>query len=212
MDRATSALLIACILGYFLFVIAVFFTTPPIQQNTRLVEPPIAKNSQLMLQPGESYLYEVLSPQERQVVQYSISSCKGIQISESPTGTQVCVSRSGNLLDEDNPSNFSYGNRSLLLFGPWMLAVTNSSDWVIQTMVSAGGMEIPLSTRLISRGEKYIGGRRAYEVGVDSEIGGQATMYVDLEKRVLVYADYGNLTARLVRAPFGLNWAGTTQN
>jgi hypothetical protein len=219
LDRQTSAIAYVCILFYFGFVAYMFFASPPPEIYTQLVEAPLVKNTGIMLLAGERYTYQVSlqGPQaQSQQVGYEIrkdASCSGLLVIENTPSTlsSVCLSSSGNAVSEElGYANSTFGNRSIMLFSPWMLAASENFSWRIETVVTSIGMEARFPVSYKSSGIREIAGRKAFEILVTPEYpqsGQPAKYYVDSEKRVLLFADFGNLTARLTSAPFALNWS-----
>ncbi|MFA6213916.1 MAG: hypothetical protein WC717_01430 [Candidatus Micrarchaeia archaeon] len=213
LDRATSLILIICVLGYLGFTAYVFLAMPPVEIAERMVEGSLEKNSQLMLLPGERYLYALESPGSAQQIAYVVGragSCAGVLVTEqsSQESQSLCILKSGMLADEGGKGvNANFGNRSILLFSPWMLAASENFSWGIDTIYSAQGVEMPISTYFRSRGSTVLAGREAYEIEVGDDAGAPpARFYIDAEKRVLLYADLGNVTVKMASAPFALNW------
>ncbi len=216
LDKETSSILLISVFIYFLFVAGVYVTSPSKQLHAILTENPISKNAQLSLRPGEHYAYSVSAAGSSDSLQYDVlspSSCKGSLVRESSSHgqqNQVCLTASGNLEGDPYQLNFSLGNQSLLLFSPWMLALSDRFSWVVQTTFSTGTSEIKMPISFKSNGLREVAGRKAYEIMVDSGISQPARYYIDSDKRILLYADYGNASAKLVSAPFPLNWENSS--
>ena len=210
LDRATSALLIFCVAAYFIFIAFVFFASP-VQIAQQVHEDPIYKNTQLQLVPGERYAYQLSSPDGQNLVSYTIgksASCQGTVVVEDSSGTTLCLSKSGNLMQPGFESlNSSFLNQSILLFSPWMLAASDTFSWKFDNTVSAAGTQVSFPVALRSQGRKTVAGREAFEIGVTS-MGEASTFYIDAEKRVLLSIDAANVSVKLVSAPFALNWTG----
>src|SRR3989344_116757 len=132
LDRATSLLLVLCIAAYFFFTAFVFFGSP-VQISQQINEDPIYKNTALQLVPGEKYTYQASSPDGMNAISYLVGksgSCSGVTVAEDATGTVICLSKSGNLLQPGFESlNSSFLNQSIVLFSPWMLAVSDNFSW-----------------------------------------------------------------------------------
>ena len=219
LDRSGTALLLACMAVYLVFIIYVFMITPPVEITSDFLEAPIHKNSQLALLPGEKYTYDL--PVQGTVMQlvYDIgrgAGCSGVVVSESygKDVMSLCLGNDGMLSDSDGQrqENFGYGNRSIMLFSPWMLAASENFSWNTESIVSAAGAKITSSVFFTSAGKGMTGGRETYaiELRTDSQTSApMMTMYVDAEKRVLVMAESGNASIRLVGAPFQLDWNGS---
>lgn len=219
LDRSTSLILIVCIVGYIGFTAYVFFTEPPVEIEAKLLEGSLDKNSQLALMPGEEYAYSLSMPGGSEQIGYAVRSsmaCPGVVVLEqSGQGRQeLCILANGMLYGEIGEVNANYGNRSILLFSPWMLAASENFSWKVDTVYSAKGIEMVIPTYFESKGKKQVAGRDAYEIDISDGEGGESAsrFFIDSEKRVLLLADMGNLTARMESAPFELDWQTGTQN
>ena len=213
LDRATTLILIICVLGYLGLTAYVFISTPPVEIEARILEGSLAKNTAFSLMPGERYIYDLQGPDGVQQVAYAVgssSSCAGVVISESAgQGSQAaCILKNGMLQDSPSgASNSNFGNQSMLLFSPWMLAASENFSWNVDSIYSAHGVEMTISTHFASKGMQRIAGREAYEIEVgDSSGAPPARFFIDSEKRVLLFADLGNVTVKMSKAPFELNW------
>ncbi len=218
LDRQTSAIAYACIAAYLAILLFSFLSTPPATVQMQLRELPLQKNSGLRLLAGESYAYELSSPGipgASQRVVYDVASyagCRGLAVAEkSQAGAySVCLLPSGNAQNDPEVLNSSTGNLTLLLFAPWMLAASENFTWGTQTTLSSYGVDMGFTTSFLSTGEKAVAGRKAFQIRVASEFSsqpGSATYYIDEDKRVLLLAEAGNLSIKLVSAPFALNWS-----
>ena len=210
LERQGTALLLFCALLYFIFVAYVFLTSP-LTIGQDFYEQPIQKNSALLLLPGETYRYDISSPAGRDSVTYKTGrspSCTGLLVSEEPSGAGACLSQSGNLAQPGAEAfNSSYGNQSMLLFAPWMLAVSDDFRWGFESRITAGSTTVAFPVSLTSKGRKTVAGRDAYEISVSSSGSTPSLFYIDAEKRVLLSAEAENVSVRLVAAPFALNWS-----
>lgn len=205
-DRSAMWMLAITLLVYFAFTAVVFLATP--SPSSYLSEQPLHKNAQLSILPGESYSYAVSAPGESASVSYRISaspSCAGALVSESPTGATLCLQQNGFIAGDFIQQNYGYGNRSVLLFAPWMLAASEDFSWQANVTYSAGGAKLSIPIYFRPAGNASALGRPAYKIAVSSEIGSPSTLYIDSEKRVLLYNEDGNFTILLVSAPFALN-------
>jgi hypothetical protein len=219
LDRATSLILIVCVAGYLGFTAYVFFTEPPVQIEAKLLEDSLYKNSQLALLPGENYAYSANMPGGAEQIAYSVRSsmaCPGVAVLEQSgqESQELCILASGMLYGESGEVNANYGNRSILLFSPWMLAASENFSWKVEAVYSAKGLEMTIPTYFTSRGKRQVAGREAYEIDVSDEQDGApaSRFFIDAEKRVLLLADMGNLTVRMESAPFGLDWTNSAKN
>ncbi len=213
LDRATTLILIVCVVGYLGFTAYIFFSTPPVEIEARLLEGSLSKNSPLRLAAGEHYAYLVQAPEGSEQIDYFVRAsplCKGMMVREQTSQAiqEICILPSGLLAGES--VNLNYGNQSILLFSPWMLAASENFSWKVETVYSAKGLEMTIPTYFISRGKQQLAGREAYEIDISDDPGGSSAsrFFIDDEKRVLLYADLGNLTVRMESAPFELDWTG----
>ena len=213
LDRPTSALLYIAVILYATFVASIFLSSP-VQLQPNIVEDSLAKNTHLQILPGEKYVYLGESPGTTDTLTYQIyrnSSCSGAFVYEKETKTELCLSQAGNIEDESFPMlNSSYGNKSILLFAPWMLAVTDSFSWGFKNEMAAGGTTVSIPVTLTSHGRKAIAGREAFEIVVAPYVGSPSTLYIDSQKRVLIEAVSENVSVKLISAPFPLNWSNST--
>ena len=216
LDRATSAILYASVAAYLLFTVFIFMSVSSTVPSFQMFEYPLSKNSQLQLQPGESYTYHLATPQGASTLYYEVSSshsCAGVEIAEQGQSGQSsrCVLPSGNLADEGFGNvNSGFGNLSVVLFSPWMLAVSGNFSWQVNTTVSGAGVQIEFPLYMRSEGMKTVAGREAYEIAAQSEGQAPATFYVDAQKRVALLVQTGNSSAQLVSAPFALDWGNSS--
>lgn len=219
LDRMTTLILIVCVLGYAGFTAYIFFSTPPVEIEAMILEGNLTKNSALALSQGEEYLYSLESPDGVQQVAYAIGSeptCPGVMVAEQSgeKSQTICILKNGMLSGPAGGAiNSNFGNQSILLFSPWMLAASENFSWKVDTVYSAKGVEMTIPTRFESKGMQAMAGREAYEIDVGDESGAPpARFFIDSEKRVLLYADLGNVTVKMVGAPFALNWSTAAQN
>ena len=212
LDRATTLILILCVAGYIGFTAYVYFSMPPLQIEARLSEGALDKNAQLAILPGENYAYMLEAPEGSEQIAYAARStqgCAGVAVAEaSKQGSQlVCILKNGMLSGNSEGGNLNYGNRSILLFSPWMLAASENFSWRVDAIYSSSGLEASIPIYFVSKGRQQMGGREAYEIDIgDTPANAISRFFIDSEKRVLLYADMGNVTARLTTAPFELDW------
>jgi len=212
LDRATTLILILCVAGYLGFTAYVYFSMPPIEIEARLGEGALDKNARLAILPGENYAYTLEAPEGTEQIAYAVRSsqgCAGVAVAEASKqgGQLVCILEDGMLMGGGEGSNLNYGNRSILLFSPWMLAASENFSWRVDAIYSSGGLEASIPIYFVSKGKRQVAGRGAYEIDIgDTPTNASTRFFIDSEKRVLLYADMGNVTARLTSAPFGLDW------
>lgn len=162
------------------------------------------------MQPGERYAYKISSQDGNSLsVSYLIlppASCRGVNIEEEATRARNCFSREGRLLSAPQDSNFSHGNRSIVLFSPWMLALSDSSDWRIDGVASSSGINVSMASTIKTVGSYTVAGRGAYAVEMTYPASDGARMYIDKETRVLLLSSEQGVMVQLVSAPFPLDW------
>lgn len=219
LDKPTSVLVYASFIIYTLFVAAVFLSTQPLDLKTEFSEAPLYKNTGALLLPGERYEYAIFGPESNERVSYEIRSsplCPGVLLTGSSSKETACVLGDGTEygMPTGRRTNASIGNGSFLIFSPWMLAVSDDFDWQLQERVYSSSVQTTMSLRFLSLGKKTIAGREAYEIALSSGLNGmqmadtaKQRLFIDSQKRVLLLAQLGNISARLVSAPFSLNWS-----
>ena len=218
LGRGTSAILYATALGYLLFTAFVFLATPKMEPQMELLESALSKNTELRLQPGETYEYTASSSQEEFQIYYAVRSarsCPGVEVIEQLGTSQSsrCILPGGNLAEMGFENvNSGLGSSSILLFSPWMLAASESFSWQLTNRISAGGVQIDVPVIFRSLGMKKVAGRDAYEISVQSENEQSSKIYVDSEKRVALLFESGGVSAKLVSAPFALDWENQSTN
>jgi hypothetical protein len=152
------------------------------------------------------------SPDGAQQIGYSVDSysgCAGVAVVETSSqgGQEVCILKNG--MSPGSQTATSFGNQSILLFSPWMLSASENFSWEVDTVYRSNGMEVSLPTYFTSKGKQRMAARDAYEIDISDTTGSAPSrFFVDAEKRVLLYAEMGNVTIRMVSAPFALNWTG----
>lgn len=215
LDKPTSMLIYASIALYFVFVAAIFLSSQPLTIETGFSEAPLHKNTDTGFLPGETYRYLVIGPNsEKEYFSYEIresSTCVGALIMDTLSGKEACVLPDGT--DNEGKTNASIGDGSFLLFSPWMLAVSDDFGWQLDESIKAQNVQTTVSLRFRSLGKKTIAGRDAYEIELHSAMDGlrvspasRQRLFIDSEKRVLLLAQLGDVSARLVSAPFALSW------
>ena len=219
LDRATSLILIICVLGYVGFTAYIFLSMPPVEIEARVLEGALSKNSAFALSPGEKYLYNLESPEGVQQVAYAVGSapsCAGVVVAETAgqASQSVCILKNGMLPGAGGEAaNANFGNQSILLFSPWMLAASENFTWNVDNVFSAQGVQMTITTHFASKGRQQLAGREAYEIEIgDTSSAQPAHFFIDAEKRVLLYANLGNVTVRMASAPFALDWNASSQN
>ena len=219
LDRATTLVMVVCVLGYLGFTAYIFFSMSPVEIEAKILEGSIAKNSALALSPGEKYTYSLEGPEGMRQASYAVSaspSCTGVVVSESlgQQSQSICILKNGMPSNQpEGAGNSNLGNSSILLFSPWMLAASENFSWDVDNVYSAHGVAMTITTHFASKGRQALAGREAYDIEIgDSSGAPPAHFFIDSEKRVLLYADLGNVTVKLSSAPFALDWNASAQN
>ena len=221
LDRPTSAIVYASLSIYFAFTAFVFLSAPPLQFQVDFTEGPLQKNTQLPFLPGETYEFSVSSPESSARASYrthSAPSCPGIVLESVRSKEKVCLLKNGleHGLPEGGQSNAGLGNGTFILFSPWMLAASEGFEWQTSQKITVLAAQSEIFTTYRCAGKRKIAGRDAFEIvsitGVDSpgsfSGNGAQRMFIDEERRVLLLAEIGNMSAKLISAPFALNWSG----
>ncbi len=208
LDRSTSAILYASMAAYLLFLVFMVSVQPNAGQHFSISESPIQKNARLGISPGESYVYALRNDGQVQRLQYDAQSslgCRGVLLQGSD-GAAPCILDSGNLASDTQQYNSSFDNESVILFLPWMLAVSGDFSWNVVGDYRSGYFAVRTTTNYTSLGKTSALGREAYRIRIVSDLYPEpAYYYIDSQKRVLLYLKTGNATASLVLAPFALN-------
>lgn len=208
LSRSTSAILYASMLSYLLFMLFLASTQPKIEPSFLISESPMKKNAGLGLVNGESYVYALENSGQFQLVQYDVQKalyCEGVVLRESQD-VAPCVLGNGNLASDAAQYNSSFGNESVLVFLPWMLAVSDDFKWQVLGDYRNSYFTMRVATNYSSLGKSSALGRDAYKIRVASDLYAEpAVYYIDSQKRVLLYLKTLNASARLVSAPFALD-------
>ena len=199
---------------YFLISLGVFlailifgsmFFQPSFSKKIEIWEGPLIKNSELMLVPGEVYVYTYSANNTKNNLTFIIrngNGCTFIQVKESVNATGSCINKYGN---DRSGNNVSLDPPYIIIFKPWMLAVSSDWQWNAKMLVNVGDNELILNNASFSANGDYpVFGRQSYAVQIltNSE---KVTVWVDKEKRVLLREKGGDYEIDLVSAPFELN-------
>ncbi|MCX6770164.1 MAG: hypothetical protein NT051_05840 [Candidatus Micrarchaeota archaeon] len=148
LGRSGTAMLVFSAAIYVFFVMFVFFTLPPITISTSFSEGSLQPNAVLALQPSEKYAYASSLADGAEVLEYSVGrgqGCSGMAIDEvsGGKGTQtLCIMPDGSLLGETNRDKSGYGNKTIILFAPWMLSVSENFSWTVAVVSKGGGISV----------------------------------------------------------------------
>lgn len=180
---------VASIILILLFAVIGWLLIGPSMQNSAVVykEAPISKNAKLQIVPGEVYTYLLDLNGTQATTTYFIGQgdgCTLIRMMESVNYSGSCVDDNGNDL---RGYNTSLDDPSIIMFQPWMLALSDGWTWNSTTYLSVGGRltEMAENRYRVIRQENY-SGRQAFVVELRS--GDQEADYawIDSEKRVLL--------------------------
>ncbi len=206
-----TAVIMAAVLGYFF----IFSEIPEIELGMN--EGNIGEKVNFTLENGEMYSYFVNNSEAiGTVVLNSVEKkegCRGHVLSCEASGYEVCVNRRGVEIDRygrEIGSELNYqGNDCLVMFSPWMLAVNETWEWEVEMTSEADifGMPSKTSNMLLLRGRnaEMILGREAYVVEVVADGKRIQRIWVDREKRVLLYTEMESGNIELVSGPFEIS-------
>ena len=188
LDIKKNTALIAAIVLVIALIFAGLTARPKFQSpEVILKEAPLEKNSELMITPGEQYVYGYLYNNTTANITYSIASgggCTLITVENSPDGRMLCLDKEG--LDETG-SNSTFSDPSILFFKPWMLALEESWRWNNSVYIRYDDIIQHTSDTYykVIRSENYRG-REVFVVRIDSSSGPAEYLWIDKEKRVLL--------------------------
>ena len=204
LDRPTSAILFFCVAAYLIFTAYIFIAAPKPEFELDIDTSGLDKSSAPGIADGESYTYLIRSGEGRSMQIASLvqkgSVCDGVYVIETAGEEEtapVCVSADGKVDGSDMGS-------PLVLYSPWMLGASGNFTMTMKATASASWMEITQKTLFRSTGKTEKLGRESYGVEIINDGGSEPALvaYVDAAKRVLLYAEAGNSTITLVKAPF----------
>jgi len=163
------------------------------QISTTLVNPeivsvdaPLYKNTELQLRSGEVYKYVYDSTNSTMEITYEVRDgpgCTIVSIAEAQGSAAVCLDSYGERVGGPEKG---FGDPTVLLFKPWMLALNESWRWNSSFYLAFGDSESEhisdMSYRVVRR-ESYLG-RDAFLVEIKADIGEPEYQWVDAEKRI----------------------------
>ncbi len=202
----------ALVLGFILLPV------PGTRPELSITESPFELTSQLKLAPGERYEYAVSGGALS--IFYTVSPSAGCTLVtaaySSGESIQQCLLQNGTLLSGSFNAPGRYAElvpgspAALDFFQAWMLGLAPGfkHEILITRSIPATGTSQSTSVDFEESGETRVLGRPAYRVAVTARSPGaiaNQVLYVDKEKRVLLYgsSDAGRLV--LISAPFTLN-------
>ncbi|MBI5223413.1 hypothetical protein HY990_03250 [Candidatus Micrarchaeota archaeon] len=168
-----------------------------------IYEQPLIKNKELQIKNGQIFqyvfIYNKSTPLPITYGVYSKSQCTAIRIfGSSNNSDEICIRKDGT---EQNGSNTTYSNPSIIMFKPWMLALKDNWKWEANIT-----MEYPTVTDEISRinyrvvrKEPYRG-RMAYFVEESIDGANPEYEWIDQDFRILLKMQGPEYTIELVNA------------
>ncbi|MBI5227748.1 hypothetical protein HY988_04130 [Candidatus Micrarchaeota archaeon] len=150
-------------------------------------EAPLYKNTQLQIRPGETYVYSYVVQNKTVNATYEIfegSGCTGIRLIENIDQPGICVGKDG--LDSTR-SNISFKDQSIILYKPWMLALTDGWKWNVTAYTAFNDSQVYFATTnfRVLRRDNYLG-REVFVVEEKNTINSVQYEWVDVEKRILL--------------------------
>ncbi|MFA5105638.1 MAG: hypothetical protein WC506_01635 [Candidatus Micrarchaeia archaeon] len=228
-SKKTVILNLAVMAAFALLVLAFLFFVRT-GQYVHISETSYQRTANLALRAGESYVYKVNSDIENSTVNFTVSDggdCKQVDMqSQGATLMSFCLGYDGKPViyrlpkeQRENPAILAVANSSLGMpnapLKPWMLGLgdgfyyqanltyVSTTEGLVQSSGVIGNERI----EAIYAGNGTIFGREAYKVLLRSttESGiGEYTVWVDAQKRVMLYMTGINETTTIVSAPFPL--------
>jgi len=147
---------------------------------------PLHKNSALQLHAGENYTYLYNSTESVMRRSYGVSEgpgCTVISILGEKDSAAVCLDESG---ERVMGSGSGYGDPTVLLFKPWMLALNDSWRWnssLYLAFNNSAPQHVSDTSYRVVRRESYMG-REAFVVEIQSDLEEPEYQWVDAEKRM----------------------------
>ncbi|MFH1471222.1 MAG: hypothetical protein ABIF01_05720 [Candidatus Micrarchaeota archaeon] len=215
------AITIVLAIGAILFFFYVFTQPPPTPVSSSYSEPLIPVTG-LKFSPGETYVYEWYDQQMGSVrisnsVKERAGGCILVYTQSANFSLPFCIDEiTGESKDPSNPAEPL--NMSPQLFQPWMLALKENWTWrtevnmTIEWMGSTEKIDSRSVYRVVSR--EPIKGRDAYKVIIETSVNRASNsmiypierdaqvVWVDAEKRILLYANSSTSKIELTGAPF----------
>lgn len=228
-SKNTIYLNLAVMAAFALLVIAFLFFVQT-GQSVQVSETSYQRTANLALRAGESYAYKVVSGIENSTVNFTISDsgdCKQVDMqSQGATLMTFCLGYDGRPVlyklpkeQRENQAILAVANSSLGMpnapLKPWMLGLApgfyyqanltylSSTTGLVQSSGEIGRETIEATC--LGNGTIY--GRDAYKVVLRSTTSSgisEYTVWVDAQKRVVLYMSGAGETTSLVSAPFPL--------
>jgi hypothetical protein len=214
--------LVAAIIALlFIAFVAYVLLVPPKPAVTTFYQEPLLQASSMNLLSGEKYTYLFgNNSTEKSKIENAVGEQRGdclmVTTTFSNNSIPFCIDSSGN-------SKLPTGGNSSIspdFLQAWMLAVKEGWNWSMRastTVEFAGGSEeFTASANYAYAGTEKFKGRDAYKVEVIMEAirisngkeakkeSSKETIWVDAEKRVLLYRDSPGFEMEIIGAPFPL--------
>ncbi|MBU0532959.1 hypothetical protein KKB44_05700 [Candidatus Micrarchaeota archaeon] len=165
------------------------FTYQPQLDNATIIfkEEPLEKNTELQLHDGEQYVYSYVFNNTPINMTYQISkgnNCTIIRFVENLNRSDICLDKWG---VEKSGSNVSFGDGSVLLFKPWMLALHEGWHWNTSMYMQVDNTEYYMidAHYRVMRIDNYRG-RESFVVEIKTDDAPAEYQWVDKERRVLL--------------------------
>ena len=224
-SRTTWAILLV-IAGFFIFVL--YIMTKPIPPPiTTTYAGALVPVTGLRIEPGEKYAYELYDERLGKVrlnntIGERTTDCIVVETDSNGMSVPFCLDeRTGEPKLQQGASGPSADQQAGVVpqfIHPWMLALTDNWTWsngintTIEWMGSTEVIESSSTYRVVARGGMK--GRPAFKVLIEASArrisngreyqneNGTQVVWVDAEKRVLLYAGFPSGHIELVEAPF----------
>lgn len=184
-----SLVFVAAVLVLALFIVVAALLIRPAFESPTVVykEAPLQKNAQLNLSPGSAFRYTLVMNQSWANATYLIGqtdNCTLIRMMESVNFSGVCLDSDGL---EEGGSNATLMNPAIVMFQPWMLALSDGWTWNNTMYLSFNGdlKEVQQNQYRVVRMENY-SGIMAYVVELTTDDGPPEYMWVDAQRRILL--------------------------
>ncbi len=222
----TTWFMLLIALAFFIFVLYVMTKPIPPPINTSYMGPLVPVTG-LKLAPGEKYVYELFDQSLGKVrlnstVKERAQGCIVVEADSNGVTVPFCLDElTGEPKVQQGPDQQAPGQQAGIVpqfTQPWMLALTENWTWgngmntTVEWMGSVESIESSSTYRVAAIGK--VKGRMAFKVIIDSTVrrvsNGKGfpaenwtqVVWVDSEKRVLLYAGLLNGHIELVEAPF----------
>lgn len=159
--------------------------------TTVTFEDPISKNTELVINPGETFIYTFGPNETSELANISFyveegAGCTLLVVDNGIGMEGACVDEWGN---DEAGLNETLESPDFFFFRPWMLALRENWRWKTRTYVDIDGylQEVWERGYRVMRVDTYKG-RTVFVIEVSSEDDPYEYLWIDYEKRVLVKA------------------------